>query len=111
MQLLGILFVLRLCGVVRQKRGGKSGCHLRGRLTLQKCHTTPLLGNIPSDLRERQFMNVQNCGDKIRISNDYSWELLNRDEALQLLEDLTEALRMCPVHIVPNPDADRSSTP
>ena len=47
-------------------------------------------------------MIVQNDGDLIRISDEFRWELLTREEALQLREDLTKAIRMCPVDLKPN---------
>lgn len=44
-------------------------------------------------------MIVQNSGNLICVSDEFRYEMLTRDEALQLREDLTEAIRMCPVDI------------
>jgi hypothetical protein len=44
-------------------------------------------------------MTVQNIGAFIFV--DFKRNMLTRAEALQLIEDLTEAVRMCPV----NPNA------
>jgi len=44
-------------------------------------------------------MIVQNDGALIRLSNEFVWELFTRDEALQLIEELTEAIRLCPVDV------------
>jgi hypothetical protein len=49
-------------------------------------------------------MIVQNDGGFIRLSNEFVWELVTREEALQLLEELTEAIRMCPVGLKTNAD-------
>jgi hypothetical protein len=51
-------------------------------------------------------MIVQNDGGLIRLSNEFVWELVTREEALQLLEELTEAIRMCPVGLKPNAQGD-----
>ena len=44
-------------------------------------------------------MIVQNSGNLICVSDEFRYEMLTRDEALQLIEDLTEAIRMRPVYI------------
>lgn len=47
-------------------------------------------------------MIVQNDGDYIRISDEFTFHLLTRDEAFELLDEITECIKMCPVSIPPN---------
>lgn len=42
-------------------------------------------------------MIVQNDGDKIRLSDEFRYEILTREEAILLREEITEAIKMCPV--------------
>ncbi len=44
-------------------------------------------------------MIVQNYGDLICVSDEFRYEMLTREEALQLIEDLTEAVKQCPVKV------------
>ena len=44
-------------------------------------------------------MIVQNDGDLICVWVEYRYEMLTREEALQLIEDLTEAVKKCPVKV------------
>jgi len=44
-------------------------------------------------------MIVQNSGNLICVSDEFRYEMLTREEALQMIEDLTEAVKACPVDI------------
>ena len=47
-------------------------------------------------------MKVKNYGDFISVDDDFCgipYELLAREEALQLIEDLTEAVKQCPARV------------